>query len=233
MTLVRYDRHDHAIVQRFEAFVAGAEYPCVGAKAAMGNSASFHFIARDIRSAWDDLGIHRSICNFVTRVKGGADGLRSHVVLFEGPVELTETAFETSLWERLSSISQKDKWMGYPHDDAISDGPDHPNFGVSVGGTAFFVVGLHPGASRPARRFERPALVFNLHSQFNTLKADGRYSKMQTTIRSRDEKLAGSINPMLAAHGEISEARQYSGRGVGEDWRCPFSREVADDRKAA
>jgi len=27
---------------------------------------------------------------------------------------------------------------------------------------------------------------------------------------------------MLAAHGEASEARQYSGRAVEADWVCPF-----------
>ena len=34
--------------------------------------------------------------------------------------------------------------------------------------------------------------------------------------------LSGSINPMLARHGESSEARQYSGRVVDEDWKCPL-----------
>ena len=38
----------------------------------------------------------------------------------------------------------------------------------------------------------------------------------------RDEALAGSRNPMLARHGEASEARQYSGRVVDDAWQCPF-----------
>jgi FPC/CPF motif-containing protein YcgG len=42
------------------------------------------------------------------------------------------------------------------------------------------------------------------------------------TILERDRKLAGDINPMLARHGESSEARQYSGRLVTDDWTCPF-----------
>jgi FPC/CPF motif-containing protein YcgG len=28
---------------------------------------------------------------------------------------------------------------------------------------------------------------------------------------------------MLARHGTVSEARQYSGRAVDKDWVCPFS----------
>ena len=84
------------------------------------------------------------------------------------------------------------------------------------------MVGLHPQASRPARRFPRPAMIFNLHDQFEILRAQGKYETMREKILMRDEALAGSRNPMLARHGEMSEARQYSGRVVEEGWRCPF-----------
>ena len=94
---------------------------------------------------------------------------------------------------------------------------------MSFGGEAFFVVGLHPRASRPARRFEAPAMVFNLHDQFEALRASGRYDRLRETILDRDLAMAGSLNPMLAPHGTESAARQYSGRAVGEGWECPFS----------
>ena len=100
---------------------------------------------------------------------------------------------------------------------------------MSFAGEAFFVVGLHPQASRPARRFETPALVFNLHDQFQVLREQQRYEKLRSAILTRDEQLAGSVNPMLARHGELSEARQYSGRIVGTDWKCPFHRGAAHD----
>ena len=45
---------------------------------------------------------------------------------------------------------------------------------------------------------------------------------MGEKILGRDEARAGSRNPMLAQHGTISEARQYSGRMVNEGWQCPF-----------
>jgi len=45
---------------------------------------------------------------------------------------------------------------------------------------------------------------------------------MRERILERDIDLAGSLNPMLARHGEVSEARQYSGRLVADDWSCPF-----------
>ena len=65
-------------------------------------------------------------------------------------------------------------------------------------------------------------MVFNLHDQFEKLRAGGRYERMRDAILERDRQLAGDINPMLARHGESSEARQYSGRMVGDDWECPF-----------
>ena len=54
---------------------------------------------------------------------------------------------------------------------ALADGAVADDFSLS--GTAFFVVGLHPNASRPARQFSSPVLVFNLHAQFERLRADG------------------------------------------------------------
>jgi len=66
-------------------------------------------------------------------------------------------------------------------------------------------------------------LVFNLHDQFEQLREAGRYEKLRESILDRDEKLAGSMNPMLARHGASSEARQYSGRAVEPGWQCPFS----------
>ena len=65
-------------------------------------------------------------------------------------------------------------------------------------------------------------MVFNLHNQFEALREDGRYERMREAILERDRTLAGDINPMLARHGESSEARQYSGRAVDDDWTCPF-----------
>ena len=67
-------------------------------------------------------------------------------------------------------------------------------------------------------------MVFNLHDQFEVLRAQQRYEKLRASIVARDVAVAGSPNPMLARHGEISEARQYSGRMVGPEWKCPFSR---------
>jgi FPC/CPF motif-containing protein YcgG len=113
-------------------------------------------------------------------------------------------------------------WRGQHYDPAVSPDPEDPHFSLSFGGEAFFAVGLHARASRPARRFPYPAIVFNLHDQFERLRAEGRYERMRERIIERDVALAGAPNPMLARHGEASEAAQYSGRQVPSDWTCPF-----------
>jgi FPC/CPF motif-containing protein YcgG len=93
-----------------------------------------------------------------------------------------------------------------------------------LAGHPFFVIGLHPGSSRLGRRAPVPVLVFNSQRQFTRLRADGRYAKMQAATRARDLALQGSLNPNLADWGSAPETRQYSGRAVEADWRCPFRR---------
>ncbi|MBO9516434.1 MAG: YqcI/YcgG family protein [Porphyrobacter sp.] len=204
------------------AAVADARFPCVGAKSAMARGTLKTLVCHSLESAWDDVRIHSELLEWAKAYKQDPTGLRSLAIVFEGPLDLAEEQFEAAMWARLQSLADKDEWRGQPYDCRVSPDPDDPHFSLSFGGAAFFVVGLHPHASRPARRFPRPTLVFNLHDQFERLREEGRYERMREKILSRDVELAGTVNPMLARHGETSEARQYSGRAVGDDWRCPF-----------
>ena len=212
----------HDIADEFHAFIDRIDFPCVGAKSAQARGRLDVVVAFDIRSAWDDLRIHDRLMDWAERYRDDPEGLRSIAVIFAQPTGLTEAEFEKLLWDRLQSFAEKDNWLGQPYDPRVSADPADPHFSLSFGGEAYFVVGLHPNASRPARRFAHPAMVFNLHDQFERLRDDGRYELMRQAILERDKQLAGDINPMLARHGEGSEARQYSGRIVDEDWTCPF-----------
>lgn len=216
--------NDRDIIQKFEQFVRDAAFPCVGAKSAL-NKGQMHFVlADDICSAWDDLRILPHIGALAKHYRETPDLFQTLVVIFRISEKLTERRFERAVWDRLQSLSDKDEWLGQPVDPRISTDPEDPHFAVSFAGEAFFIVGLHPNASRPARRFDYPVMVFNLHDQFERLRAEGRYDPLRDTIMKRDEQLAGSMNPMLAQHGDASAARQYSGRQVEDDWVCPFSR---------
>ena len=206
----------------FERHVSAATFPCVGAKAALAKGTLEILSARDIASAWDDLRIHERLRHFAQEYRDEPQLFRSLAVIFEVPSQLTELQFEKLLWTRVQSLSDKDVWLGQEYDASVSSDPGNPHFSLSFGGEAFFVVGLHPNASRPARQFPYPVMVFNLHDQFEMLRERGKYEGMREKIMMRDEALAGSRNPMLARHGESSEARQYSGRAVHSDWKCPF-----------
>ncbi|WP_417610824.1 guanitoxin biosynthesis heme-dependent pre-guanitoxin N-hydroxylase GntA [Parasphingorhabdus sp.] len=204
------------------SMISQPQFPCVGAKSALARDTLKVLAGHSLDSNWDDLEIHRELLAWAKEYRGATDGLRSLAVIFDGPLDLSESEFESLLWARIQSLADKDAWLGQTYDTRVSADPADPHFSLSFGGEAFFVIGLHPNASRPARRFSRPMLVFNLHDQFERLREHGKYEKMRDTILARDEKLAGNANPMLARYGESSEARQYSGRQVDDDWQCPF-----------
>jgi hypothetical protein len=134
---------------------------------------------------------------------------------------MNEADFEAALWHRLQSLHELDR-ADFAWDSRVSNDPESPEFSLSIGGKGFYIIGVHPNASRKARRFDSAALVFNLHSQFEQLRADGRYQPLTKAIARRDIALNGTQNPMLRPHGESSEARQYSGRQTRPDWLCPF-----------
>ena len=214
---------DAAVDPDFERFIREQEFPCVGAKAALVRGALETDTLGDLRRNDHDFALWLGLSDFAARLKPGAAVVQSFAVIFPDTPELTEMQFERALWERLQGLHYVDTQMGQRWADTTSNDPQTNNFSLSVAGESFFVIGLHPGASRPARRFEHAALVFNSNAQFEALRADGRYYQMQSIIRERDAALAGSINPMLNDFGNGSEAAQYSGRVVGEDWTCPFS----------
>jgi FPC/CPF motif-containing protein YcgG len=210
-------------VMSLQAKISEPGFPCSGAKTALASGQLEVFEARDLRCPADDRAILAALARFVEACDRGPEkqSFRSFAVCFAGPTDLDEAAFETALWERLEALHAIDK-LQHPWSDEVSRDPEDPSFGFSLVGRAFYLVGLHPNASRKARRVDTPTIVFNLHSQFETLRASGAYERMQSLVRRRDTAYSGSINPMLADFGASSEARQYSGRVVDAAWRCPF-----------
>jgi FPC/CPF motif-containing protein YcgG len=210
------------LVRAFEALVERKSFPCLGAKAALNRQALECVCASDICSPRQDRRITREMQSFVTQTMAD-DVFVSKAILFPCSPLLSEIAFEVAMWERLRAIHLIDREQ-HDWDSSVSDDPQSPHFSMSIGGRGFFVIGMHPRASRQARRFQCPVMVFNLHSQFEHLRTDGRYGKLSAAIIARDVMFSGSSNPMLAVHGQRSEARQYSGRQVDDDWACPFVR---------
>ena len=203
--------------EAFRAFVGTQDYPCVMAKSVLRRG-EFDLRTYPALASSSAAALGRDLARFA-RTPEPERGYRSFLAVFGGSVPASEEAFEEALWALLGALHACDQaaW-----DPKVSADPAAPEFSFSFAGRAFYVVGMHPRASRPARRFGRPMLVFNLHEQFERLRREGRYDKVRGLIRDRDRAFAGSVNPMMEDFGVRSEARQYAGRAVGPDWRCPF-----------
>lgn len=212
---------------RVTAYVQEASFPCVGARSAFNRGR-----ARFGRYA--SLGDKASVERLCADLAGYSDEFRdpgidaaTFIATFDGQAD-SEEEFVERMWAHLQAMHEHDR-QRFPWDGAVSSDPSSAKFSFSIAGRAYFVVGLHPHASRLSRRAPMPCLVFNFHDQFEALRESGRYAQLQGAIRKRDIALQGSINPVLARFGESSEARQYSGEAVDDAWKCPFhALETAD-----
>jgi hypothetical protein len=203
----------------FKDFVEHTTFPCLGAKAALHANTFRVGVYGPLASHEATAGLARDLIAFLYDPLLTGD-YRTFAAIF-APDMFDEAAFEQALWTQLGMLARVDRHVDR-WDPTVSENPEDPNFSFSFGGTALFVVGLHRNASRVARRFARPMLVFNPHRQFEAIRERGKWERFITAIRDRDIALQGSPNPNLADYGTRSEARQYSGRAVEDAWMCPF-----------
>ena len=219
----------------FREFVARPDFPCLGAKAAFNSESQTLRVFLELASAESTIALAEALHDFTRSImprklaksdpRGSTESrptdYTSFIAIFEQPRETSELEFEDLLWKQLRLLHEND-CARFAWDRNVSADPADPHFSFSFAGQALYVIGMHANSSREARRFPWPTLVFNPHEQFERLRADGKWKHMQETIRKRDIHLQDTINPMLSDFGERSEARQYSGRVVEENWQAPF-----------
>ncbi|GAA2747693.1 hypothetical protein GCM10009868_38210 [Terrabacter aerolatus] len=206
------------VLRAMELMVTHAEFPCLGAKSVFRRGSVAHVVLDDMDDPDVPARLLERLQAFAADIDGES-GFHSFIATFRGPLPTTEADFEASLFGLLQRLHDADdrSWA-----DGVGSDPNDPHFAFSAGGSAYFIVGLHPAASRVARRAPLPTLVFNPHGQFEELRAEGRFDGMRTTIRRRDEDLQGFVNPMVADHGDSTEALQYSGRRHAAGWEPPL-----------
>lgn len=210
------DAHEHIRLQ-----ILGEGYPCVGARSAF-NRLGYRFgLFPELASESAVRAVCHDLYEFCHEYPVVDDQFITFIAMFRGPVIDSEQHFEDLLWRQLQAMHNLDASF-FAWDRKVDADASSKNFSFSIGGRAMFVVGLHPAASRLARTVPYPTLVFNLHEQFERLRERGKFETMKQMIRARDMAFQGSINPVLKNFGESSEARQYSGRAVPDDWQCPF-----------
>ncbi len=236
---MRKDQFAIQAEQAFRDFVLRPEFPCLGAKAAFNLNSATVEVLDELGAAGVTDHLAAALSNFTRLVgrdsvepkprvgtdPGSTESLptdyASFIAIFEQPRETSELEFERLLWKQLGLLHERDATR-FDWDKSVAADPADPHFSFSFGGQALYVIGLHANSSRDARRFPWPTLVFNPHDQFERLRTDGKWKHMQETIRQRDRQLQGTTNPMLSDFGVESEARQYSGRAVEEEWQAPF-----------
>lgn len=214
-------RANREAFELLQDFIVHRPYPCVGAQAAFNQETCRFGTYGMLGSSRATAGLARDLFTFTQELDVASSKFMTYLAVFDGPADLTERAFDELLWEQLARLHVLDR-RHHTWDASVSSDPKEATFAFSFAERGFYIVGMHPNSSRLARRFARPMLIFNARRQFDQLRERGAYGKMQRVIRARDEALQGSINPMLQDSGEASEARQYSGRAVKNDWKCPF-----------
>ena len=203
----------------FGNFIENNSFPCLMAKSVVMNEnvnlVDYHYFNGSHKQLLRDLAIY-------LKKAGNADDhdYRSFVAVFSREKFNDELSFEEKFWEYMQQLSNFDP---KPWSEEISDDPESKDFAFSLLETPFYLIGLHSNSSREARQFKHTAIVFNLHQQFEHMRSMGIYTSVRDKIRSRDIDLQGFINPMLEDFGEDSQAKQYSGRAVDDNWTCPFS----------
>ncbi|HLA58060.1 MAG TPA: guanitoxin biosynthesis heme-dependent pre-guanitoxin N-hydroxylase GntA [Puia sp.] len=210
------------IIQEYLGFLHNKEFPCVGARAALAGQHIKCMVANHMACPKDDMAILQFLYDFVDDYRHSKEIFHSVAIVFKDPERLTEESFDELLWIRLQALADLDK-RNYDYDKRVNADPSSVNFSFSLKEEAFFIIGLHPASSRPARQFKYPTLVFNPHAQFEKLKQSNSYETMKAVIRKRDIAFSGSVNPMLNDFGKSSEASQYSGRNYDNNWQCPLN----------
>lgn len=209
------------VIDTFKEMIEDRSFPCVAAKDALNKDNIKILSVGHLACPHDDEKILSFIYDFTTKFRNREKGFHSVVILFPLTNPLTEEEFEMFLFQRLKALRTLDA-RNYSYDNRVSDDPTAENFSFSLMEEAFFIIGMHPNSSRPARQMPVPTIVFNPHIQFEELRNKDVYGKMRTIVRKRDMDYSGSINPMLTDFGTQSEIFQYSGRMHSSDEKCPF-----------
>lgn len=208
------------IEMEIKNLVSQKDYPCVAALKSYHKDDYQVGFYKDFGNGSSWRSLRNDLLFFLSEQKKTNSPYLSFWAIFD-PTDLSEEKFELDMWTELSNLtSVEDKQFDWPK--TSNSNPEDKSFRFGLGGSEFFVVGLHSNSSRNARKFSRPVLIFNIFEQFELLAKQGLYYPMIETNRKRDEKFQGFANPMAVQHNDDWEAIQFSGKKNPTTWKCPF-----------
>src|SRR4051794_8401265 len=167
--------------QTFRALVLRPGFSCIGAKAAFHDDAYAFASYSEFCSELSTAGLARDLFQFAKSRKVIESEYATFVAVFREPRNVDETTFERLLWQQLHQLHTLDSRY-FDWNRSVSSNTDDPQFSFSFAGCAFYVIGMHRRSSRTARTIPWPTLVFNPHEQFERLRTDGKWRKMQRAI---------------------------------------------------
>lgn len=200
---------------QFRGAILSSAFPCLGGASAVRREQYWFAMYGALGSSEAGTRCATDLADFVGAFPASKTPVAVFVTVFAGALISSEQAFEKALWEHLRVIYEHD-----PVPDLAPFGPDgEADPGFYFAGRDFFIVGLHPAASRWSRRFAWPVLVFNALSHSLALADAGKTTRMRERILERDHLLQGSDNPALAS----PQLAQFSGAAPSPHWQCPVS----------
>jgi FPC/CPF motif-containing protein YcgG len=164
------EAHD-AFLQR----VTNADFPGVGAKAPLNGNFYRYGFYDEVNSHAATLGLAHDLWQYANDQASFEINYATFIASFRSPIVMDEAEWKTLLWNQLQSLHEIDlsDW-----DATVSIDPAQANFSFSFAGVGFFIVGLHLGASRLARQFPWPIIVFNVHERIERLREEGLFQKL-------------------------------------------------------
>jgi FPC/CPF motif-containing protein YcgG len=213
------------VKEQFKQHIKSINFPCLAAKVAFQrNTFSFGFYdllgsKHTAKLLWHHL---IDFINHQSSLWENNQMFTTYVACFRTPKDISEVAFEALLWKLLQLLHVEDVENGMKWADNYSDNPTDSKFGFSIGGRAFFVVGLHPNSSRKGRQFITPAVTFNSLEQFANLRQLKMFADVSQVVRNADIRQNKSINPNLILNEHHSDAFEYSGKLIQKGWTPDF-----------
>lgn len=207
------------IHSQFRSMILSPAFPCPGAKTAFSQGTYRYGVFGKMGTEETALDLGESLRNFLRERTTMNSNFTTFVASFKEPTIVTHEDFAHNLWAMLQQLHEVDlsQW-----NSTVSSDPESSDFAFSFAGTPIFIIGLHSGSPRFARRFAWPTMVFNVHEQFHKLRTDGIFEKFRDTVRKNDTELQGCKNPVAMDFGNTSEAIQYTGEIQNKQWKCPF-----------
>jgi uncharacterized protein len=208
------------IERQLRCLVLETPFPCLGARSAFRRGSYQFNVHQDMRTAGTLDSVAADLRHFAD-VRRDLGDFYSYIASFTEPALIPSEAYWDELvWDFLQRLHDADT---EPWENRWSTDPKDYDFALSFAGLGHLVVALYPGASRYARRFAWPTLVFNPPEQDRAnFPDDESFLRFQNHIRDRDERLQGSVNPALPPTLDDPQAPGFSGAPVDESWRCPL-----------